>query len=245
VPWAHRAITSAPEAYFAGGVAPDAIRLFGGMDKFASHFYDDREPSTWQTGAILDAFLGRGFHGVAPDNDDASLAWCVGYVAHIFADVANWTHLQCHLPSFPAERAAHHGVWLIADRLPVDAVDRMLDVSKVPWEAAPPWVEPRAVERLLTALVSRVLTQHDPWLAEATYVQHDRDLMQAEPLNLPPIGAGDPQLIGLRDRHIGEWQASVNRALELVPTEAWARFEAGAIDGSVDAVRLLGRRLGL
>jgi hypothetical protein len=244
VPWAHRVVTLAPEAYFAGGVAPDAIRLFAGVDKLASHFYDDRDSSTWSTNAILDAFLGRGFHGVAPASDEGSRAWCIGYLAHVCADVANWTHLQRHLPAFPSERGAHHGVWLIADQLPVAASDRVLDVSRVPWHRAPPWVDAPAVERLLTALVSRVLTQHDPWLAEATYVRHDRDLMQAEPLNLPATGAPDPQLVAIRDRHMPEWQTSIERARELVPDDSWARFQAAAVEGSVDAISELGRRLG-
>jgi hypothetical protein len=243
-PWAYRSIRNAPEAYFAGGVAPDAIRLFGGLDKVASHFYDDQDSASWYANSILDAFLGRGFHGVGPTLDDPSLAWCIGYLSHVLADVANWTHLQSHLPPFPAERAAHHGVWLIADQLPVDDVDRVLDVSRVPWEAAPPWVETAAVERLLTALVTRVLTQRDPWLAEATYVRHDRDLMQAEPLNLPLAEIGDSHLVAVRNRYMPEWQASMNRARELVPAEAWVRFEAAAVRGSVEAIRELGRRLG-
>lgn len=244
VPWASRAIANAPEAYFAGGVAPDAIRLFAGVDKVSSHFYDDRDPSTWHVDAIVDAFLGHGFRGVAPNPDDASRAWCIGYVAHVLADVANWTHLQSHVPDFPAERGAHHGIWLIADRMPVADADRVLDVARVPWDTAPPWVDAPSVERLLTALVTRVLTQRDPWLAEATYVRHDRDLMQAEPLNLLPPGIPDPQLVALRDRHLPEWQASMERARELVPGEAWVRFEASAVDGSVEAIRELGRRLG-
>ena len=244
VPWAYQAITSEPEAFFAGGVAPDAIRLFAGVDKLASHFYDDRDPSTWKTEVVLDAFLGRGFHGVAPASDHASRAWCLGYLSHVFADVANWTYLQSHLPPFPAERGAHHGVWLIADQLPVSDADRILDVSRVPWQSAPPWVNPAAARRLLSALVTRVLTQHDPWLAEATYVRHDRDLMQAEPLNLPPTGSPDPQLVALRDRHLPEWQLSIDRAKELVPSDAWVRFEAAAVAGSVEAILEFGRRLG-
>lgn len=243
-PWAYAAIQRAPQAFFAGGVAPDAIRLFAGVDKVASHFYDDKDPSSWDVNGIVDAFLARGFHNLLPPSDDASRAWCLGYLSHVLADVANWRHLQAHLPPFPAERAAHHGVWLIADQLPVDEVDRDLDVSQVPWAAAPPWVEASAVERLLTALVTRVLPQRDPWLAEATYVRHDRDLMQAEPLNLPSETA-DPHLVAVRDRYMLEWQASIARARELVPSEAWAVFELAAVEGSVHAIREFGRRVGV
>lgn len=238
------AIDRAPEAYFAGGVAPDAIRLFAGVDKGTSHFYDDRDPSTWTVVAVVDALLGRGYRGAAPTGTDAARAWCYGYVAHLMADIANWTHLQPCMPPFPAERGAHHGVWLIADRLPVAEADRRFDVSRVPWDAAPPWVSAPAVERLLTALVTRVLAQSDPWLAEATYVRHDRDLMQAEPRNLATPGIPDPTLVAVRDRHLAEWQASVARAHELVPPEAWARFVSAAIDGSVEAICELDRRLG-
>ncbi len=236
---------AAPEAYFAGGVAPDAIRLFAGADKVGSHFYDDRDPSTWGVTTIVDAFLKRGFGDALPDRSDAALAWCIGYLAHVLADVANWTHLQSRLPAFPAERAAHHGIWLIADRLPVDDIDRTIELARVPYAVAPPWIDHAAVERLLSAVVNRVLTQADPWLAEATYVRHDRDLMQAEPLDLRALGVPDSTLVAVRDRHLPEWEASVARARLLVPDEAWSRFETSAIEGSIEAIRELGRRLGI
>ncbi|MSQ43679.1 MAG: hypothetical protein EXR45_05665 [Chloroflexi bacterium] len=244
-PRIHADILAENEAFFAGGVAPDAIRLFDSFDKRSSHFYDDQDPATWSTSSVVDTCISEripNLWGVHASR--RSRVWMYGYLAHIMADVANWRHILKHLPPFPAERGAHHGVWLLADRLTVPEPDRWLNLEKVPYDDAPPWVLMDPVSRLLKTLVMHVLPQTDPWIAEAAYVRHNADLRQAEPLNLLASGI-DSSVLAIRDRYRVEWEDNVKIAKLLVPASAWSEFEQSAIEGSIEAIRLLDNRIGI
>jgi len=233
------------EAFFAGGVAPDAIRLFDSFDKRSSHFYDDQDPDTWSTWSVVDTCLRErppnlsDLHG-----SRRSRVWLYGYLAHIMADIANWTHILKHLPPFPEERAAHHGVWLLADRLTVSEPDRKINLDNVPYGDAPPWVLMAPVSRLLNTLVMHVLPQTDPWIAEATYVRHNADLRQAEPTDLLASGI-DATVLAIRDRHRFEWEECIKQAEKLVPLSAWVEFERSAIESAIAVMHLLDERIAI
>ena len=244
-PRLHADIVSESEAFFAGGVAPDAIRLFDSFDKRSSHFYDDQDPDTWSTLSVVDTCLRErppnltDLHG-----SRRSRVWLYGYLAHIMADIANWTHILKHLPPFPEERAAHHGVWLLADRLTVSEPDRKLNLENVPYGDAPPWVLMAPVSRLLNTLVMHVLPQTDPWIAEATYVRRNADLRQAEPTDLLASGI-DATVLAIRDRHRFEWEECIKQAEKLVPLSAWVEFERSAIESAIAVMHLLDERIGI
>ena len=244
-PRIHSDIVAENEAFFAGGVAPDAIRLFDSFDKRSSHFYDDQDAATWSTSSVVDTCIRERIPDLAHVRASRrSRVWMYGYLAHIMADVANWTHILKHLPPFPAERGAHHGVWLLADRLTVPEPDRWLNLDSVPYGNAPPWVIMPPVSRLLRTLVMYVLPQTDPWIAEAAYVRHNSDLRQAEPLNLLEPGI-DSSVLAIRDRYRAEWEDNVRLAAEFVPSSAWSEFERSAVEDSIGAIRLLDKRVGI
>ncbi len=244
-PRLHEDIVSEIEAFFAGGVAPDAIRLFDSFDKRSSHFYDDQDPVTWSTTSVVDTYL-RERMPILGDIQSSlrSRVWLYGYLAHIMADIAYWSHILKHLPPFPAERAAHHGVWLLADRLTVPAPDRKLNLERVPYADAPPWVLMAPVSRLLNSLVMHVLPQTDPWIAEAAYVGHSSNLRQAQPLNLRSSEI-DATILAIRDRHRFEWEANIERAEQFVPKSAWIEFEHSAIESAIEVMRLFDERISI
>ena len=96
-PEAHKLITANSATYFAGGILPDSLRLFAGMDKNETHFYDDQQPASWDT-AI--GTLCRVHPGLANPNrlDSTRVAWMLGIIAHITADLAYWRHIIPLLP---------------------------------------------------------------------------------------------------------------------------------------------------
>lgn len=208
--------------YFAGGVAPDALRLFAGADKRSTHFYDDQRRDTWDR--VIQTIASQQ-PGVASPADlgPARQAWMAGYLAHIAADIAYWEHVLPYLPPFPERSEAHHGAWLIADdcALPVD--DRTLDTDAVNYSAAPPWVDPEPVKRMLTRLQSRILVD-GMWPVELAYFR------------------SRPEAAGRRDEdllaeHRPAWEANLSQARDLIPSSAWDAFRANAVERSCATVR--------
>ncbi|HEX2324713.1 MAG TPA: zinc dependent phospholipase C family protein, partial [Chloroflexota bacterium] len=82
VPEAHRLVTDHRGEFFAGGIAPDAIRLFAGRDKPSSHFYDDQREDTW-TGVV--AAMCAAHPAIADPGrlPPPAKAWLLGYLTHV------------------------------------------------------------------------------------------------------------------------------------------------------------------
>ena len=210
--------------YFAGGVAPDALRLFAGADKPSTHFYDDQRRETWDARSVIRR-LTAAHPRVA---DPAALAgpaqaWLAGYLAHIAADVAYWEHVLPHLPPFPERSEAHHGAWLIADDCALDAGDRALDPEAVDYAAAPPWVDPQVVKRMLIRLQSRILVD-GMWPVELAY-------FRARP---EAAGRSDEDL--LADLQ-SEWESNLAQARDMIPALAWDAFRTAAVRRACEFVR--------
>ena len=210
--------------YFAGGVAPDALRLFAGADKPSTHFYDDQRRETWDARTIVRAVTEQHPTVAEPRHlAPPAQAWMAGYLAHIAADVAYWENVLPYLPPFPERSDAHHGAWLIADDCALGADDRALDLEGVDYGAAPPWVDVTAVQRMLVRLQSRILVD-GMWPVELAYF---RARPEAE-------GRTDDVLLAeLRP----VWEASLAQARELIPDAAWDSFRASAVRRARETVR--------
>ena len=102
VPEAHRLVTDHRGEFFAGGIAPDAIRLFAGRDKPSSHFYDDQRQETWESVAVAAAMCAAQPAVADPRRlSPEGRAWLLGYLTHVLTDVAYWRHVLSRLPRLP------------------------------------------------------------------------------------------------------------------------------------------------
>lgn len=207
--------------FFAGGLAPDAIRLFSGYDKLTSHFYDDQRPETWE--GVVTA-IQAAHPAVAPALlSPPARAWMLGYLTHVMTDVAYWRHVITHLPPFPGSHRVHHGAWLLADQVPVPPDERQLDAATVRFDAAPPWVDDASVRRMLARVTERILVPDGMWPVELAYYR-----MRSEIDDRP-----DEEV--LRECQ-PEWEANVAEVREVLPHHVWPVFYADAVTQSVEAI---------
>ncbi len=209
--------------FYAGGVAPDALRLFAGRDKPSSHFYDDQRPDTWDL--VLETLAAA--HPVVADPSSftaAQRAWLAGYLTHVQTDVAYWRIVLSRLPPFPEHASIHHGAWMLADSLPLPPDERVLNVDAVDFAAAPPWVDVPAVRRLLERMTGRLLLPDGIMATELAYTRGRPD----------SGGRGDEEL--LRE-HGAAWEASLAQARALLSPLVWQDFQEAAVAGSVMLLR--------
>ena len=210
--------------YFAGGVAPDALRLFAGADKPSTHFYDDQRRETWDARSIIRRIAAEHPSVADPARlSPAAQAWLAGYLAHIAADVAYWENVLPHLPPFPERSDAHHGAWLIADDCTLSGDDRSLDPDAVDYSAAPPWVAVDAVKRMLVRLQTRILAD-GMWSVEVAY-------FRARP---EASGRTDEALLA---EQRPAWESNLAQARQLIPSAAWYAFRADAVRRACAIVR--------
>jgi hypothetical protein len=218
---AHRA------EYLAGGMAPDALRIFAGGDKPSTHFYDDKREETWHS--VVEAIQAAHPEVARPDQlEPSGVAWILGYLTHVMTDVAYWRHVLTRLPPFPAEVKLHFGAWVLADRISIPAAERHLNLDSVRYDAAPPWVGEAAMRQMLERVHCHFLPPQGMWSAEVAY---SRVYPHA-------IDRSDDQIL---EEWLPRWRASVTAAKRLLPREIWTGFYADAIASSVSAViRYLG-----
>lgn len=210
------------DAFLAGGAAPDALRLFGGQDKLSTHFYDDQDEATW--GRMAETMCAA--HPTIADAtrlSPAALAWMIGYLSHLAADVAYWRHVITKLPPFPQHIALHHGAWIMADSLAIAPHERSLDVTRAHFDGAPPWVSEVPVRTMLERVNTQVVIPEDRWLVELVYL---RSYPSA-------AGRSDSELLA---EYVPRWEANLAQAQSALPPEAWAAFYADAVAGSTETV---------
>jgi hypothetical protein len=210
------------DEFFAGGIAPDAIRLFAGRDKLSSHFYDDQRQETW-SGVV--ATMSQAQPSIAEWSrmTPPARAWMLGYLTHILTDIAYWRNVISRLPAFPAEAGVHHGAWVLADQLAIPQAERRLDVDVLRFEAAPPWVDETAVRRMITRVVERILLADGMWPVELSYIRYRPELE----------GKSDAEVFEII---LPEWEANVARARSLVPEASWQAFRQDAVTGAVTTI---------
>ncbi|MBI3973693.1 MAG: hypothetical protein HY332_20655 [Chloroflexi bacterium] len=223
LPEAHDLAARYRGEYFAGGVAPDALRLFAGWDKVPSHFYDDQRRETWD--CVVETICAA--HPVIADPARLaapSRAWMLGYLAHLMTDIAYWRHILSRLPPFPSETALHHGAWLLADRLEFPPAERTLDVDAIRFDTAPPWVEERPVRHMLDRVTNRILVPDTLWLVELAYHRlRTHDHLRTDE--------------ALLAEYESAWQANVSAARAVLPDSVWEAFQEEAIAGSLTAIK--------
>jgi hypothetical protein len=208
--------------FYAGGMAPDALRLFAGWDKRRSHFYDDQDVSTWDN--VADE-LAKTYPEVADPTqlDPAGRIWVAGYLTHITSDVAYWRHILAHLPPFPQHADAHLGAWLLAEDRVVREAARTIDVNAVRYESAPSWIERRAVERLMARVTEQLLPADGIMPLEVAYYRG----------RTAPTDLSDEAILA---EHGPEWEAAVAKARALLPPGVWHTFNEVAVTSGVNAV---------
>src|SRR5581483_7994217 len=175
LPEAHAIVARHHGEFFAGGVAPDALRLFAGQDKLATHFYDDQRPETWD--CVVQAIRHAQPRIADPAAlEEPALAWLFGFLTHVLTDIAYWRHIVTRLPPFPAHTGAHHGAWILADQPPIPRDARRLDMERIRFDDAPPWVDEQAVRRMLERVVGTILVPDERWQVELAYARSRPDL---------------------------------------------------------------------
>jgi hypothetical protein len=208
--------------FYAGGMAPDALRLFAGWDKRRSHFYDDQDATTWDT-------VAQEIARIHPEVADASRldppgrAWLAGYLTHITTDVAYWRHILTLLPPFPEHADVHLGAWLLADDRPILPDSLTVDINRVHYESAPPWIEADAVRRLMVRVTEKLLPQTSMWPLEVAYYR----------ARTAPTELSDEDILA---EHGASWDKALAKARALLPPPVWDTFSRGAITGAVDVV---------
>jgi hypothetical protein len=108
-------------SFYAGGIAPDALRYFSDLGKFGTHFYSESRRETWG-GAISGLFNSH------PDLSDPgglsedSLALLIGYISHLTVDEAFRDEVTIHVHGTDNWRPIINGLWSIVDEIPVEQV---------------------------------------------------------------------------------------------------------------------------
>ena len=223
MPAAYALVTTHRGEYFAGGVAPDALRIFLRADKASTHFYDDTREDTW--GHVV-AEIKQAHPDVAAPAalPPQTLAWMVGYLTHVHTDVAYWRHVLRHLPRFPERTDLHSGAWTLADCLPIPPEERWIDEDAIRYDLAPSWIDAGAVRQMLHRLAGRLLVPDGPVNVELAYF---RNRSEARELS-------DAQILAAYET---EWERNVAAVQTVVPPGAWVAFRQDAVSGAVDAVR--------
>jgi hypothetical protein len=208
--------------YYAGGVAPDALRIFSGRDKPSTHFYDDQRPETWDS---IPAAIAAAYPEIAEPASlrPATRAWMIGYLTHVLTDVAYWRNVLRHLPPFPEQAEAHLGAWLLADSQPIPSDERQVDLAAIDFTAAPSWIDPDAVRRMLDRLTGRVLVPDGMWPVELAYVRGRTE----------SAGTSDADLL---KEHLPAWENALARASDVLPAGVWDGFVDHAVQGALSAV---------
>jgi len=221
LPAASAAVRAHWATYLAGGSAPDALRLLAGHDKWSTHFYDDRDRDTWDR---VVASLRAAHPQAVPAGRlrEAGWAWLLGYLGHITTDVAYWNTVLARLPP-PPPYGVHHGAWLLADRTPLPATVRAVDLETVAWAAAPPWVARGPVEQFFPFLARRIVPPDDPWEVEAAYHRAGQP--------------GHPTAAELLAAHRPEWAANESLARAHLPDGIWDAFRREALARGLAAWR--------
>lgn len=222
VPEAYRLAVHHRGEFFAGGVAPDAIRLFSGRDKLSSHFYDDQRQETWDRVAAA-MCAAQPVIADPTQLDEPARAWLLGYLTHVLTDVAYWRHVITRLPSFPEHAGVHHGAWILADQIDIPHEERALDVAALRFDAAPPWVDEGAMRQMLERVTGRILVPDGMWPVELAYVRYRPGLE----------GMSDAEVL---EEVLPEWQENVAAAQAALPSEVWPAFRDAAVGGSVVAI---------
>jgi hypothetical protein len=224
LPEAHGISLAHRGEYFAGGIAPDALRLFAGRDKLSTHFYDDQRSETWDR--VVAAICAAHPEVRVPRRmEPPVVAWMLGYLTHVLTDVAYWRHVVTRLPPFPAHIGVHHGAWLLADQqLPLPAAERTLAVESVRFDLAPPWVDAGAVRRMLDRVTNQILVPNEMWATELAYFRSHPEARCRS----------DDELLAER---VPLWENHLAAARAGLPAGTWDRFVADAIASSVGAIR--------
>ena len=221
-PAAYEVVSAHRGEFFAGGVAPDALRLFAGHDKPSTHFYDDQRRDTW--GHVVATLCAAHPSMADPGrHQPATHAWMLGYLTHVMTDIAYWRHILARLPPFPEQGAVHYGAWMLADLVEIGTDDQTLNVAAVRFAAAPPWVEAEPVRRMLDRLTGGILGATDPISAELAYWRRRPEAH----------GQNDAQLLAERG---AAWEHSLAAARALLPAAAWRAFHEDALQGAVQAI---------
>src|SRR5919108_5668305 len=223
LPEAHAIARERRGEFLAGGLAPDALRLFAGRDKPSTHFYDDQRPETW--GHVVEALCAAQPAVADPRRlERPAVAWMLGYLTHLLTDVAYWRHGITALPPFPAHAGVHHGAWLLADQLPLPASERALDVEAIRFDLAPGWIDEAAVRRMFDRVSNGILGPDGMWPVELGYFRHHPEAR----------GRADAELLAER---VPLWERHVTEARAALPPAAWDRFAADAVASSVQAIQ--------
>ncbi len=222
LPEAHALVARHQGEFFAGGVAPDALRLFAGRDKLATHFYDDQRPETWNR--VVQAIRHAQPCIAEPAAlTEPALAWLFGYLTHVLTDIAYWRHIVTRLPPFPEHAGAHYGAWVLADQAPIPHGARRLNVERIRFDHAPPWVDEQAVRQMLERVVGAILVPDERWQVELAYARSRPDLQ----------GRTDAEVLA---ELLPQWQRHIEIAASLLPTGIWPAFFADAVEGAVSAI---------
>lgn len=222
-PEAHAIAVAHRGEFFAGGLAPDALRLFAGRDKLSTHFYDDRRCETWDR-VVTAICTAHPEVRSARQLSAPALAWMLGYLTHVLTDVAYWRHVVTHLPPFPAHIGVHHGAWLLADQVPLPAAERALAAEAIRFDLAPPWIDETAVRRMLDRVTNQILVPDGMWAVELAYYRTHPDAQCKS----------DDELLAER---VPIWEGHLAAARAALADEHWGRFAEDAIASSVGALR--------
>jgi hypothetical protein len=223
LPEAHAIASVHRGEFFAGGLAPDALRLFAGRDKLSTHFYDDQRSETWD-GVVTTICAAHPEVRRARQLAPTVVAWMLGYLTHVLTDVAYWRHVVTHLPPFPAHIGVHHGAWLLADQVSLPAAERALAAGAIRFDLAPPWIDEAAVRRMVDRVTNQILVPDGMWAVELAYYRTHPDARCTS----------DDELLAER---VPIWEGHLAAARAALPAESWKRFSEDAIASSVAAIR--------
>ncbi len=106
----------------AGSLAPDAMRLFGKMGKYGSHFYTEDRRETWgkSVSGMFEEYPNLADYQNMDPQDRVLL---MGYIAHLTTDEAFRDEVTVHVHGIEDWRPVIYGLWSYVDELPIDHPD--------------------------------------------------------------------------------------------------------------------------
>ena len=106
----------------AGSLAPDAMRLFGKMGKYGSHFYTEDRRETWGK-SVSGMFEEHPNLADYQNMDPRDRVLLMGYIAHLTTDEAFRDEVTVHVHGIEDWRPVIYGLWSYVDELPIDHPD--------------------------------------------------------------------------------------------------------------------------
>lgn len=155
-------------AFYAGSIAPDALRYYSDLGKFGTHFYTESRQETWghAVSGMFESHPELSDPGSLADRD---LALIIGYISHLTVDEVFRDVVTHQVHGIENWRPIIKGLWSLVDE--IDLIDAGLGDTLPGFD--PSWslgfIDGEMVRAYLD-IVGPWADTEDPWEAEKVFL---------------------------------------------------------------------------